>query len=72
MAELTKKVKYYIKIGDSYLSKIESDLPVLCESKSLAREFTELEVAEATAEKLKEQGFSRASIEPEEEILLED
>lgn len=72
MAEWTKKVKYYVKVGDGYLAKIESDLPVLAESKSIAREFTELEVAEATVTKLQVAGFSKISIETDEEMVLDE
>lgn len=71
MTEWTKKVKYYVKSGAGYLTKFEGDLPLMADSKSLAREFTDLDVAEAHANKLIDAGFV-ASIEIDDEMVLDE
>lgn len=71
MAEWQPKVKYYIKSGNGYVSRIESDIPIMADSKDLAREFTDLAVAQATAQKLIDAGFE-AVIEISEEMVLDE
>jgi hypothetical protein len=72
MSDWQPKVKYYVKSGNGYLSKFEDGgLPVMASSKSLAREFTDIEMAKAAAQKILEQGYA-ASIELDDEIALEE
>jgi hypothetical protein len=66
-----KKLKYYVKSGSGYLTAFEGDLPVMASSRDLAREFADLDAAEASAEKVLEAGFA-VSIEIEDEMVLED
>jgi hypothetical protein len=72
MPEPKRKLTYYVKSGDQYLTGFDNgSMPVMAYDKRLAFAFTSQELAEARAQKLRDMKIP-VFVEVDDTVLLEE